>query len=208
MDPGLLRREPSGRCRQGLLHPAESARWPGRDKRDPPRVRIPRRVIKCGSHLCAPSYCRRYRSHARHAGAVDTLTSYLGFRCVWREGQGAGAYHGAPAGSRRAPAASAASAIGRATAGTMGTLSDRTPSPALPSAPRCQLSVGLRRRAYHGRRADCGEAMVNTGRPRMHGESGIERATARAEAYRIIGDPRFRTSSRNRDFLSYRRCAA
>lgn len=64
-------------------------------------------------------------------------------------------------------------------------------------------SVGLRRRAYHGRRADCGEAMVNTGRPRMHGESGIERATARAEAYRIIGDPRFRTSSRNRDFLSY-----
>ncbi len=45
--------------------------------------------------------------------------------------------------------------------------------------------------------------MVNTGRPRMPEETGIERATARAEAYRIIGDPRFQTSSRNRDFLSY-----
>lgn len=115
------------------------------------------------------------------------LVSAVSLRLARRAG--AGAYHGAPAGSRRAPAASAASAIGRATAGTMGTLSGRTPSPALPSAPRCQLSVGLRRRAYHGRRADCGEAMVNTGRPRMPEESGIERATARAEAYRIIGDP-------------------
>ncbi|WP_423209916.1 SUMF1/EgtB/PvdO family nonheme iron enzyme [Paracoccus yeei] len=138
MDPGLLRREPSGRCRQGLLHPAESARRPGRDKHDPPRVRIPRRVIKGGSHLCAPSHCRRYRPDARHAGAVDTSTSYLGFRCVWREGQGQGV-------SRRArwipsgPSASAASAIGRATAGTMSALSGRTPSPALPSAPWCQL---------------------------------------------------------------------
>ena len=37
----------------------------------------------------------------------------------------------------------------------------------------------------------------------MPEEPGIERATARAEAYRIIADPRFRTSSRNRDFLSY-----
>ena len=37
----------------------------------------------------------------------------------------------------------------------------------------------------------------------MPEETGIERATARAEAYRIIGDPRFQTSSRNRDFLSY-----
>ncbi|WP_415839853.1 formylglycine-generating enzyme family protein [Paracoccus yeei] len=83
---------------KGLLHPAESAWWPGRDKHDPPRVRNPRRVIKGGSHLCAPSHCRRYRPDARHAGAVDTSTSYLGFRCVWREGQGAGAYHGAPLG--------------------------------------------------------------------------------------------------------------
>ena len=32
------------------------------------RIRIPRKVIKGGSHLCAPNYCRRYRPAARHAG--------------------------------------------------------------------------------------------------------------------------------------------
>ncbi len=31
-----------------------------------PAVRIPRRVLKGGSHLCAPNYCRRYRPAARH----------------------------------------------------------------------------------------------------------------------------------------------
>ena len=45
-------------------------------------VRIPRRVMKGGSHLCAPNYCRRYRPAARMAQAVDTSTSHLGFRCV------------------------------------------------------------------------------------------------------------------------------
>jgi formylglycine-generating enzyme required for sulfatase activity len=50
-----------------------------------PEIRIPRKVIKGGSHLCAPSYCRRYRPAARHAEAVDTSTSHLGFRCVVRE---------------------------------------------------------------------------------------------------------------------------
>eukprot|EP01037_Dinobryon_pediforme_P027653 gene27653-30624_t len=30
-----------------------------------PGIRIPRKVIKGGSHLCAPSYCRRYRPAAR-----------------------------------------------------------------------------------------------------------------------------------------------
>lgn len=49
-----------------------------------PRIRIPRKVIKGGSHLCAPNYCRRYRPAARHAEAVDTSTSHLGFRCVTR----------------------------------------------------------------------------------------------------------------------------
>jgi formylglycine-generating enzyme required for sulfatase activity len=46
---------------------------------------IPRRVMKGGSHLCAPNYCRRYRPAARMAQAVDTSTSHLGFRCVVRE---------------------------------------------------------------------------------------------------------------------------
>jgi sulfatase modifying factor 1 len=51
-----------------------------------PNIRIPRKVIKGGSHLCAPNYCRRYRPAARHAEAVDTSTSHLGFRCVLRTG--------------------------------------------------------------------------------------------------------------------------
>ncbi|HEV7284579.1 MAG TPA: SUMF1/EgtB/PvdO family nonheme iron enzyme, partial [Kaistia sp.] len=37
-----------------------------------------------GSHLCAPNYCRRYRPAARHAEAIDTSTSHVGFRCVRR----------------------------------------------------------------------------------------------------------------------------
>jgi sulfatase modifying factor 1 len=43
---------------------------------------IPRKVIKGGSHLCAPNYCLRYRPAARQGEAVDTSTSHLGFRCV------------------------------------------------------------------------------------------------------------------------------
>ena len=49
-----------------------------------PQIRIPRKVLKGGSHLCAPNYCRRYRPAARHAEAVDTSTSHVGFRCVKR----------------------------------------------------------------------------------------------------------------------------
>jgi len=45
---------------------------------------IPRKVMKGGSHLCAPNYCRRYRPAARMAQAVDTSTSHLGFRCLVR----------------------------------------------------------------------------------------------------------------------------
>ena len=50
-----------------------------------PNIKIPRKVIKGGSHLCAPSYCRRFRPAARHAQAIDTSTSHLGFRCAVRE---------------------------------------------------------------------------------------------------------------------------
>jgi formylglycine-generating enzyme len=49
-----------------------------------PEVRIPRKVLKGGSHLCAPSYCRRYRPAARHPEPVDTSTGHVGFRCVRR----------------------------------------------------------------------------------------------------------------------------
>jgi sulfatase modifying factor 1 len=47
---------------------------------------IPRRVIKGGSHLCAPNYCQRYRPAARLAQPIDTSTSHLGFRCIIRPG--------------------------------------------------------------------------------------------------------------------------
>jgi formylglycine-generating enzyme required for sulfatase activity len=49
-----------------------------------PDIRIPRKVLKGGSHLCAPNYCRRYRPAARHAEPIDTSTSHVGFRCVRR----------------------------------------------------------------------------------------------------------------------------
>jgi len=47
-------------------------------------IRIPRKVIKGGSHLCAPNYCRRYRPAARHAEPIDTSTNHVGFRCIVR----------------------------------------------------------------------------------------------------------------------------
>ena len=49
-----------------------------------PQASIPRKVMKGGSHLCAPNYCRRYRPAARMPQPVDTSTSHLGFRCVLR----------------------------------------------------------------------------------------------------------------------------
>jgi formylglycine-generating enzyme required for sulfatase activity len=52
------------------------------DPNDP--AAIPRRVIKGGSHLCAPNYCRRYRPAARMAQPIDTSTCHVGFRCILR----------------------------------------------------------------------------------------------------------------------------
>ena len=51
-----------------------------------PGIRIPRKVLKGGSHLCAPSYCLRYRPAARIPQMIDTATSHIGFRCVVRDG--------------------------------------------------------------------------------------------------------------------------
>ena len=47
-------------------------------------ARVPRKVMKGGSYLCAPNYCRRYRPAARMAQPVDTATCHLGFRCIVR----------------------------------------------------------------------------------------------------------------------------
>jgi formylglycine-generating enzyme required for sulfatase activity len=48
-------------------------------------IPIPRKVMKGGSYLCAPNYCKRYRPAARMAQPVDSTTCHLGFRCVLRQ---------------------------------------------------------------------------------------------------------------------------
>jgi len=47
-----------------------------------------RRVVKGGSHLCAPNYCLRYRPSARQGETVDSSTCHIGFRCVARQSLG------------------------------------------------------------------------------------------------------------------------
>lgn len=66
---------PKGTNAEGSLDPRQ------------PDIRIPQRVLKGGSHLCAPNHCRRYRPAARHAEQEDTSTSHIGFRCVKRLNQ-------------------------------------------------------------------------------------------------------------------------
>ena len=75
-DPGkpcCTPKNPRGGAEEGSYDPRQ------------PNIRIPRKVIKGGSHLCAPNYCRRYRPAARHAQPIDTSACHLGFRCVVRE---------------------------------------------------------------------------------------------------------------------------
>jgi formylglycine-generating enzyme len=45
-------------------------------------IPIGRKVLKGGSHLCAPNHCQRYRPAARYPQPIDTSTSHVGFRCV------------------------------------------------------------------------------------------------------------------------------
>ncbi|WTT24440.1 formylglycine-generating enzyme family protein [Streptomyces canus] len=67
--------------------------------------RFPRRVIKGGSHLCAPSYCLRYRPAARQGRSEDGATCHLGFRCVLRRPRQA-TNPARPTGRLRCPASS------------------------------------------------------------------------------------------------------
>jgi sulfatase modifying factor 1 len=53
------------------------------NRRPTPRA-IPRKVVKGGSHLCAPGYCFRYRPAARQPQDIDTGMSHVGFRVVVR----------------------------------------------------------------------------------------------------------------------------
>lgn len=63
---------PRGATREASYDPAQ------------PGVRIPRKVLKGGSHLCAANYCLRYRPAARSPEMIDTATSHIGFRCILR----------------------------------------------------------------------------------------------------------------------------
>jgi len=49
-----------------------------------PKIRIPRKVLKGGSYLCAPNYCLRYRPAARISQQIDSGTCHQGFRCIVR----------------------------------------------------------------------------------------------------------------------------
>jgi formylglycine-generating enzyme required for sulfatase activity len=72
---------PSACC--GGPHCADGVREQSHDPRMP-EIRIPRKVIKGGSYLCAPNYCRRYRPAARMAQPIDTSACHVGFRCILR----------------------------------------------------------------------------------------------------------------------------
>jgi formylglycine-generating enzyme len=72
---------------QACCGPAVNPRIGSSEKSYDPRqpaIRIPRRVVKGGSHLCAPNYCLRYRPAARQPQMIDTGMSHIGFRCVMR----------------------------------------------------------------------------------------------------------------------------
>jgi sulfatase modifying factor 1 len=49
-----------------------------------PNIKIPRKVLKGGSHLCAINYCYRYRPAARIPQMIDSAACHLGFRCIKR----------------------------------------------------------------------------------------------------------------------------
>jgi len=74
--PCCAPRDPRGGTREDSLDPRQ------------PQFRVPRKVIKGGSFLCADSYCLRYRPAARRPQMIDTGMSHVGFRCA--AGPGAG----------------------------------------------------------------------------------------------------------------------
>jgi formylglycine-generating enzyme required for sulfatase activity len=71
-EPCCVPHDPRGGERETSYDPAQ------------PQFRIPRKVIKGGSYLCADSYCLRYRPAARRPQMTDTGMSHIGFRCVSR----------------------------------------------------------------------------------------------------------------------------
>jgi formylglycine-generating enzyme required for sulfatase activity len=70
-------------CCENIQNPRGGNREASYDT-EQPAIKIPRKVMKGGSFLCAPNYCRRYRPAARMAQPIDTATCHLGFRCIVR----------------------------------------------------------------------------------------------------------------------------
>ncbi|WP_407319529.1 formylglycine-generating enzyme family protein [Isoptericola halotolerans] len=71
----LAAEEPAHACTCGCS--------PGRGRTVEVSGRPPQqRVLKGGSHLCAPEYCLRYRPAARSPQTPDSATTHLGFRCA------------------------------------------------------------------------------------------------------------------------------
>lgn len=56
--------------------------WEWTDTPFPSRSEVPQNIIKGGSFLCAPNYCRRYRAPALQPQDVDFATNHIGFRTV------------------------------------------------------------------------------------------------------------------------------
>lgn len=50
-----------------------------------PQIKIPRKVLKGGSHLCSLNYCYRFRPAARSSQMIDSASCHIGFRCVIRK---------------------------------------------------------------------------------------------------------------------------
>jgi formylglycine-generating enzyme required for sulfatase activity len=82
-DPVAVEPDSSGCCAAAEAASQHAAREASIDAQSQHGV-MPRKVVKGGSYLCAPSYCRRYRPPARMAQGIDTSTGHMGFRCVVR----------------------------------------------------------------------------------------------------------------------------
>ncbi len=82
-DPVAVEPDSSGCCAAAEAASQHAAREASIDAQSQHGA-MPRKVVKGGSYLCAPSYCRRYRPPARMAQGIDTSTGHMGFRCVVR----------------------------------------------------------------------------------------------------------------------------
>jgi formylglycine-generating enzyme required for sulfatase activity len=78
-------------CHPGDPHEVQFAACHRRDARARPTAdtRSARgstrcRVLKGGSHLCAPNHCPRFRPAARLPERIDSTSSHVGFRCIVR----------------------------------------------------------------------------------------------------------------------------